>query len=325
MPITRHKPAARFVGLALALALAAGHGQSEAGDDKAGKKQAAKDGDVRKEEPPRHKERYAREYDHSFKADKELDPNFRMHGLAPQECIEFEPAGMRIHLPDGHAGKRMGTGVGIDTTVKGDFEVTLRYEMIKEPAEADAGQGTGLFLWVDLNKPGFNRGYLSRVVQPTKQYVAWYRLTPEDGQKPIDVLRYFPAKDKSGRLRLVRSGAHLYHYVSEGANEDFRLLYHHPFPVEDVMAVRWGGTTGGPQAALDGRFIDLSIRADDLPDLPRNKVAALVKRDVEPEPEAAAAPRKSFTWLIVALIIGFVIILTVTFAGGLMLYLRRKA
>src|SRR5437870_695153 len=71
--------------------------------------------------PPKHKAVYAHEYYHSFKEDREIAQEFHWHGLDPQGCVEFEAAGMRITLPAGHPGKRMGTGVGVNTTVKGDF------------------------------------------------------------------------------------------------------------------------------------------------------------------------------------------------------------
>ncbi|HZZ78319.1 MAG TPA: DUF1583 domain-containing protein [Gemmataceae bacterium] len=310
---------ASLVCLVLGLALLIPQHDTAAQDGKTGKKTA----DVPKDEAPKHKDKYTQEYKHSFKGDTDLDPLFHWHGEEPQGCTEFDPSGLLLHLPDGHPGKRMGTGIGINTPIKGDFEITLRYDMIKEPTPAEAGQGTGIFLWVDIDKKGLNRGYVSRVTKPGKQFGIWSHLARGEGQKPVDVTRTFPANDSSGRLRIVRTGATLCYYASEGANGEFKFLYHHSFPTDEIDAVRWGGTTGGPKASLEARFVDLDIRADDLPNLPKNKVAQSGKQEDAPGP--AATPRRTFPWLIVALAAGAFIVLAVTFVGGLVLYMKRKS
>src|SRR5262249_14328517 len=86
---------------------------------------------------------YRRDYYHSFTKDRDLPQDFDWDGLDPAACVHFEPAGLRIDLPDGHPGKRMGTGLYTNFAVKGDFEITMSYEVLKEPAPADAGEGTG--------------------------------------------------------------------------------------------------------------------------------------------------------------------------------------
>lgn len=267
---------------------------------------------------PKHKAAYAREYYHSFTADREIGPEFHWHGLEPQGCVKFEPAGLRITLPAGHPGKRMGTGIGINTTVKGDFEITLRYEILMEPQDAE--DATGLFVWVDLNKPKMNRGFVGRMTQQGKQFVTWYHLSHEAPEKPVDVLRQFPAKESSGRLRLVRTGPVLYHYVAEGADDEFRLLQQHPFGMEDLQAIRWGGQTGGPKASLEGRFLDVHIRADELPDLPTAPQPAPGQEAI-PAPDA---PRRGSGVLAVAVAGGLACALAFVILLAVVLHRRRR-
>jgi hypothetical protein len=289
--------------------------------------QPARDaGDARKVEvpPPRHKDVYAQEYYHSFKGDRDIGPEFHWHGLEPQRCVEFEPAGLRITLPAGHPGKRMGTGIGLNTTVKGDFEVTIRYEILNEPQTAEAGDATGLFVWVDLNKPkGLNRGFVSRVTrQGQKQFVTWYHLAREAPEKPVSVLRPFPAKENSGRLRLVRTGSVLHHYVAEGADDEFMLLQQHPFGMEDLQAIRWGGQTGDAKASLEGRFLDLHIRADGLPDLPTTAPPPAPGQQAIPAPDE---PKRGSGTLAIAVAGGLAIALAFAILLAFVAYRRRQA
>src|SRR5262249_48676318 len=101
--------------LGLMLSLPQHRTAAQGGDDKTGKKTDDDKADKKKEELPKHKEQYAQEYEHSFKNDKELNPLFHWHGEDAQGCMEFDPTGHLLHLQDGHPGKRMGTGVGINT------------------------------------------------------------------------------------------------------------------------------------------------------------------------------------------------------------------
>jgi DNA-directed RNA polymerase subunit RPC12/RpoP len=284
--------------------------------------------DVRAQDPdallkksplPNHKATYAQEYFHSFKGDQEIGPEFHWHGLDPHSVAVFEPPGLRITLPRGFLGKRMGTGIGIDTLVKGDFEITMRYEMIQEPEPDGAGEGNCLFLWVDLNKPEMNRGFISRGVGPEKQFLTWYHLSQGENEKPIDVLRTFPAKGAVGRLRLVRTGSVLFHYVAEGNRAEFTLLEQHPFGAEDLQSIRWGGQTNGPNAALEGRFFDVRIRADSLPDLSTNPGAEPVPTAVPFVPKGAHAG-----WLAAGVGVGLAFLLASALGLGLILRWRHR-
>jgi DNA-directed RNA polymerase subunit RPC12/RpoP len=217
------------------------------------------------EDVPQPKESYAKEYYHSFKDNLEDAKDFELVGPNADECVKFEPAGLRIVLP-GQLGQRLSTGVASRFAVKGDFEITLRYEILKE------GQGTGLFLGVDLNTLSYNRATLTRGLRDSRQFLSWFQLSREGSDKPYrDELRVFPSAGMAARLRLVRTGSVLAHYVAEGAGDNFILLRHHPFGTEDVKAVRLGGQTSG---TLDARIIDVHVRADSLPDMPEVPLAA---------------------------------------------------
>jgi hypothetical protein len=254
---------------------------------------------------------YRQEYHHSFKGNPTPAEELEFTGPDAEECVRFEAAGLRITLPTGHPDKRIGTGVATTFPIKGDFEITVGFEILKEPGPAETGQGTGLFLGVDLDTPEDNRATLTRGVREAKQLTTWFQLTGAGPDKSeVDELRSFPSAGAArGRLRLVRAGSTLSHYAAEGSSEEFLLLRAHRFAGGDVRAVRVGGYTGGPAAALDARVTDLRIRADSLPGVPGATAGA---------PRTAAGRG----WPAAASVVGLVVVLPC--ALGVWLYLRRR-
>jgi hypothetical protein len=212
---------------------------------------------------------YAKEYYHSFKGDSNQPKDVGLMGPNNDRCIKFEPEGMRITLPTGYVGSRPSTGVATKFGVRGDFEITMGYEVLQEPDSARAGSQTRLTLGINLDKinPFQNQASISRRVMIGKlPHHSVYM--SECGEDPIRMQTKsdsFVLGEKSGRLRLVRAGAEMSYYVAEGAESEFKLLKTYTHSAEDVRGVTIVGSTGGDQAALDVRVIDLRIKAADLP------------------------------------------------------------
>ncbi len=225
---------------------------------------------------------YAQEYVQAFRGVPANSKDFSLTGADAEKCVKYEPEGLRITLPAGHVGDLPGTGLVTGFGVRGDFEITLSYEVLLEPAAADAGSsGTRLRLAIVLNTAGQNLTHFSRKMdmKAGPRFAAWVS-TPDKNQPTI---KGFPAKAKTGRLRLTRTGNVLSYFAAEGSDADFTLLQKFPFSTEDVREVRITGGTGGEKAALDIRITDLRIRA-----------AALPKTFEPPAPpplEAAPPPR----------------------------------
>src|SRR5688572_3210013 len=74
------------------------------------------------------------EYYQSFKGNPDKSEGWQRIGPEGEQCVKFEVQGLRITLPAGHEGKREDTGVVRGFAVKGDFEITLGYEILQEPA-----------------------------------------------------------------------------------------------------------------------------------------------------------------------------------------------
>jgi hypothetical protein len=205
----------------------------------------------------------------SFKDRADDSQGFELIGPEANQCVKFEQAGLRVTLPLGYPGKRFATGIAWATPIKGDFEITVGYEILQEPEAKVAGEGTGVFIGVDLNTPKPNRATLTRGVRPGsgKQFISWYALTRDDADKAhADNLRSLPANSRIGRLRLVRMGSMLSFLAAEGDKGEFRRIYRDSFRPDDVEQFRIGGYTGGPEAALDARVIDVRIRTKSMLD-----------------------------------------------------------
>jgi hypothetical protein len=179
------------------------------------------------------------------------------------ECVRFEPAGLRLTLPAERQG-RGNTGLVVSTPVKGDFEITVSFEILKESNPAAKGkQPTKLTLLAVLDSP---RGEQSGVVRRTAQsqetdFAAWAIVWNPEREKKQHKFQAFPTTAKTGRLRLVRTGAQMTYYAAEGPDGAFALLRQYPSGVDDLKEVHVLGATGGPNAELDVRVTDLFIRS----------------------------------------------------------------
>jgi hypothetical protein len=210
------------------------------------------------------KDVYAVEYVEPFKGKPAREDDFARIGPDADPCVKYEPEGMRIALPAGFAGDRPSTGVVTTFGIKGDFEITVGYEILHEPAQAEAGSQTRFAITVSLDKPfpaqnrvAFNR----RVTNNGPNYYTWMSRRDPADNKPVLRRQSFPTEVKSGRLRLVRSGAVVSFLVAEGRDKEFTLLRKENFGSEDVRDINLAGATGGDKAALEVRLTDLRIRA----------------------------------------------------------------
>jgi serine/threonine protein kinase len=214
------------------------------------------------------------EYHQSLKS-VPSDSGLQAIGPDAEECVSFEPEGLRIKLPTDYAGpagwhgERPDTGIVVPVALKGDFDVAMTFQILHEPAPGDAGTPqTRLSLDAGVDRARNTVTSVSRRVEEVggRQYVAWMSQWKEDLGQSRQEFREFPARSQAGRLRMVRRGAVVSYYAAEGPDKPFRLLREYPFGAEDVEDIRIVGSTGGPRAALDVRVTDLRIKAETLTD-----------------------------------------------------------
>jgi hypothetical protein len=151
--------------------------------------------------------------------------------------------------------------------LRGDFEVTVNFEVLRLPEPEEADPSTAFALLLRRTKPDkCVMGVSRRMVNTGSQVAAW--ATWFDGQgKQLDHKGEVVATDaRTGRLRMVRNGGELSCYVAEGLDGNFTLLNQFAIGEMDLEDVGLVTMTHGPRAYLDGRFSDLRIRMGAMPD-----------------------------------------------------------
>jgi hypothetical protein len=256
--------------------------------------QAKKDGKAKPKNPPKAKlappaKDYAQEYHLPFIANPVKAPGWHYEGPAADECFKWHATGLLINLPTGYNGERPSTGIRSGFGVKGDFELTFNYEMLKESFSQDANAyPTRLSLEIFKDVPETTIATASRSMgKGGPIFVSWARIRDKN---PSDTIGF---DAKKGRLRLVRSGPDLYFGVSREFDGPFQYISKSNFGTEDLRDVRITASTGGADALLEARVTDLRIRADSIPNAAPPPVASAPGNDQPTQPQAAA----DFDWL----------------------------
>jgi hypothetical protein len=120
------------------------------------------------------------------------------------------------------------------------------------------------------------------------QYYPWLNIHGKDRGQPT------PTQAKSGRLRLVRTGAELAFWAAAGDDDELKLLFTEPFGAEDIRGINVVGSTGSAAAALDVRFSELRIRAEAAPVKTAPPPASASKEANPPAREYAQKYAQSF-------------------------------
>src|SRR5262249_5868345 len=114
---------------------------------------------------------YPEDFHPTFEENAAAIPGLVIFGPEPSRCVKFEPGRLHITLPPTYPRDRQGTGVVTDFGVRGDFEITVSFEILQEPGPAGGGNPTDVRLVVvpaDPVTPGMwhrssqNRAVLSR-------------------------------------------------------------------------------------------------------------------------------------------------------------------
>src|SRR5262249_35002677 len=103
------------------------------------------------------------EYRQSFKGLTEAPPGWELKGDEAEQCVRFEPEGVRITMPLGKPPTGRGTGVTTFMGVKGDFEITVSFEVFHEPEPRDVGtMQSRVSVEILLDRPRRNMAAVTR-------------------------------------------------------------------------------------------------------------------------------------------------------------------
>jgi hypothetical protein len=228
-----------------------------------------------------------------FKGKPHKEADFALLGANADKCVKFEPEGLRITLP---ADKSRGpTGVTTAFGVGGDFEITIRYELLAQSSGSSISVTANLNQPVvtdELNRPVVKAASVSCIKGGGIVIPRNAPAPPGLGSSPRalqiftmrkDAARItdrsaaaFAVNEKSGQFRLVRTGENLAYYLADGLEQDFQWVTTHPFAADDLKDLQIFAKTSSPQAALDVRFTDLRMRAALVPKTLESRPALLL-------------------------------------------------
>jgi hypothetical protein len=201
-------------------------------------------------------------YHEPFKGAPRQEKDFEWLGADAAKCVKYEADGVRVTMPAGKA--RLMTGVATTFGLKGDFDVSVRYEVFQEPEPADSGDlTTGTRISLSARTDAVSEVALRRKITPEEplRILAWRTMRPAGEAKSLTKSAVAPVTQKKGRLRLERKGIDVTYSLAEGDEKDFKVLATFPFVADDVKTIQLFGGTSSPKAPLEVRFSDLHITA----------------------------------------------------------------
>jgi hypothetical protein len=183
---------------------------------------------------------------------------FRLNGARAQQYSKRTPDGLLLAIP----GERQGTGsvqVGVllRPKVVGDFEATAYFEFPKLPKPDDEND-VGLILWArTLNpKSKVSVGRFER--QKAGGGFSVVHTLPDGNLSPR---RYFPAAERAGGLRLIRTGKTVRFLAADGTGE-FKELHSIDVGAADIDEIALVTDTAASKLPLDVLFKSLTVRTN---------------------------------------------------------------
>ncbi|HEV3119493.1 MAG TPA: hypothetical protein VGY58_20720 [Gemmataceae bacterium] len=204
------------------------------------------------------------EMEYDFRGSKPLPPGIILAGALDGAATQPESSGFRITIVGDQPVPIDRAGLEINTTLKGDFEITAGYELLRadQPKE---GYGVGFELFVhpaEAPQQGVFQGLgiyrVARVEQPNIYMLSHNHI--KNG-KPAYDQAYFPTNVRVGKLRISRSGAKATASAAEGTDGPFKELRSYPLGSDDISVIWLMAFAGHSKSALDLRVTDVKIRA----------------------------------------------------------------
>lgn len=223
-------------------------------------------------------------------------PELQFFGIGVDEFHRFEPKGLRFTLP---AERERVNEVGVEfrKAIRGDFELTLAYELLEIPIPGPIS-GAGVLFEAQFDTPDSMKANVTRTQKDKgANFGSSYFTADETGKYTRHSLNYPRANEKArnGRLRLTRTGIKVEMQANEGGG--FRPIASQDLNGADVVAVRASVTSGYKSLLVDVRFANLELRWN-----PAAKVAAPAPvNDARPEPAVNQPPATTRTWVYIVI------------------------
>jgi hypothetical protein len=188
---------------------------------------------------------------------------FRPTGPGANTAIGFDSQGLRIVLPPEH-GRKPAVGIVLNTGLKGDFEITMEFEVV-EVQQPQGGNGGGPTIWITMVSPTNEAATTGWQRKPSGNSVFFsHRASTPIGGSREHHGGTSPTECRSGKLRLVRTGETLTYLVAEGESDSFREIDTFELGKDDVDTVRFAADNGGSPTLVDVRIKGVKIKANAL-------------------------------------------------------------
>jgi hypothetical protein len=229
-----------------------------------------------------------------------------LYGPDAELVSKPEEEGWRITVP---ADRPKTQPVGLVTTapVQGNFTLTTSYDILRGD-QPTTGDGVGFQLYVFLETPTRDAFGFYRLARPGQGEVFLIvRATDRDGQRRR-VGEVFPARSKTGQLRVTRRGTFFTFWAKEEGEAAFRQLVIYEMGPADLQSIRLAAYTGNANYAVDLRIRDLQVSAEGM------AADQAINPGTSPKPRYRA-------WLLVGGIVALLVLFT---SLGVWLSVRQK-
>jgi len=188
---------------------------------------------------------------------------FRLTGPNAAGSIQSDSRGLRITLTEEH-GLRPAVGLALQTGIKGDFEITMEFELIQVDKPV-GGNGAGVSIWIKMVSYSDEAATIWRAVGKGGEqvFLSHRASTGPDGKRVHHGGDPIATQATSGKLRLVRTGSMLSYRVAEGSSEAFQELFETEIGEDDLGMVRFAADNGGSATLVDMRIVEVKITSDD--------------------------------------------------------------
>jgi DNA-directed RNA polymerase subunit RPC12/RpoP len=253
------------------------------------------------------------EINETFRGGRSPSDAFAVVGAIPGIVTGPEVKGFRITVPaQGQQTDRV--GLELATRLKGDFEITIGYELQKAGPPID-GHGVGVELFIDLDTPTRENLGLMRVsrVNESEVYLFDHEVM-EDGKPKYNISTSSPTTARSGRLRISRVGTTAICEAAEGEAGKFEeVVDRREISSAEVKTVRAAVFLGNTPNAADVFITEVRVRP-----LTAREASTLTVTPNESRPEGSG------WWLAVTLLFS-ALILGLLIALGVWLTYRSKS
>jgi hypothetical protein len=176
------------------------------------------------------------------------------------ELVKTDAQGLRVSIPDGKKDTRP-VVVALEKRLRGDFEITLGYELIAVGKPVPY-YGSGVLMRVWFQSPSPLSVILSRFRQRTGERFGTHKIViGPDGKEQYLSNVGKNATSSRGRLRLVRNGSML-HCLAAEEGHNWTNIQSIEIGTDDVKTVQVSCSTMYTPIALDVRLTELVIDAD---------------------------------------------------------------